>query len=162
MHLPEEILRSAEPRDNDIFQKLQHQEPIEFVSRCEGRKPKNVCKNRYKNIIPYDHSRIILETDDPESSDYINANHIEMLVNEYPEFAGLNRRYISTQGCLPNTIDDFWNMVWQQNSRIIVMITKEFERGRNKCCRYWPLNYGGERFGKYGELLVKSVQVFFF
>lgn len=53
-----------------------------------------------------------------------------MLASDYPEFSGLQRTYISTQGCLPGTVDDFWRMVWQQNSRIVVMTTKEFERGR--------------------------------
>uniref|UniRef100_A0A914RA01 protein-tyrosine-phosphatase n=1 Tax=Parascaris equorum TaxID=6256 RepID=A0A914RA01_PAREQ len=55
---------------------------------------------------------------------------LQILSKEYPEFTGLQRRYISTQGCLPNTVNDFWMMVWQQNSRIIVMTTKEVERAR--------------------------------
>lgn len=63
------------------FQKLQHQEPSQFVSRREGKKTENVNKNRYKNIIPYDHTRIVLRTDSSmEGADYINANLIEVLI----------------------------------------------------------------------------------
>ncbi|KRY80910.1 Tyrosine-protein phosphatase non-receptor type 11 [Trichinella pseudospiralis] len=59
---------------------------------------------------------------------------------EFEIFDGITRKYISTQGCLNNTIDDFWQMVWQERSRIIVMTTKEIERGKiqTKCVRYWP------------------------
>ncbi|VDL99654.1 unnamed protein product, partial [Schistocephalus solidus] len=53
-------------------------------------------------------------------------------------FFGAKPRYIATQGTLPNTVVDFWRMIWQERSAIIVMITKEVERGRNKCWRYWP------------------------
>ncbi|VDK33360.1 unnamed protein product [Taenia asiatica] len=55
-----------------------------------------------------------------------------------PSSSSSGPRYIATQGTLPNTIVDFWRMVWQEHSAIIVMITKEVERGRNKCSRYWP------------------------
>lgn len=48
------------------------------------------------------------------------------------------KKYIATQGCLPNTICDFWNMIWQENTRVIVMTTKELERGKTKCAKYWP------------------------
>lgn len=48
------------------------------------------------------------------------------------------KNYIATQGCLPNTIVDFWNMMWQENSRVIVMTTKEIERTKKKCEKYWP------------------------
>lgn len=48
------------------------------------------------------------------------------------------KTYIATQGCLPNTIADFWNMIWQENTRVIVMTTKELERGKTKCAKYWP------------------------
>lgn len=50
----------------------------------------------------------------------------------------LCKTYIATQGCLPNTIIDFWSMIWQENTRVIVMTTKELERGKTKCARYWP------------------------
>ncbi len=49
-----------------------------------------------------------------------------------------SKKYIATQGCLPNTITDFWNMIWQENTRVIVMTTKETERGKSKCAKYWP------------------------
>ncbi|KAJ6636771.1 Tyrosine-protein phosphatase corkscrew [Pseudolycoriella hygida] len=48
------------------------------------------------------------------------------------------KTYIATQGCLPTTVIDFWNMIWEQNTRVIVMTTKEFERGKSKCAKYWP------------------------
>lgn len=48
------------------------------------------------------------------------------------ESKSLYRRYISTQGPLPATFNDFWLIVWEQNSRVIVMLTKEEEM--NKVC----------------------------
>lgn len=73
-----------------------------------------------------DHTRVILNGGDPEvvGSDYINANFIS------GEVPGSEVRYIATQGCLPGTVNDFWNMVWQEKTRVIVMTTNELERGR--------------------------------
>lgn len=93
--------------------------------------PVNRPKNRFTNIVPYDHSRVkLLPTDDEEGSDYINANYIP----------GHNspREFIVTQGPLYGTRDDFWRMLWEQNSRAIVMLTRCIEKGREKCERYWP------------------------
>jgi tyrosine-protein phosphatase non-receptor type 11 len=131
-----------------------------FISCKEGRKPDNVRKNRYKNVVPYDHTRIKLKTDNSSSSDYINANLIEILSEDpkYAEFSGLSMKYISTQGCLQNTTEDFWRMVWQENSRVIVMVTKETERGRVKCCRYWPNLNEEQTFGISSAFLVKNIQ----
>ncbi|KFD57167.1 hypothetical protein M513_02052 [Trichuris suis] len=117
------------------FEQLQQQECKHLYSRKEGQRPENRPKNRYKNILPFDHTRIVLRNGSPDvpGSDYINANLIEFEI-----FNGVKRSYISTQGCLACTVDDFWEMVWQEESRIIVMATKEIERGKSKCVRYWP------------------------
>ena len=93
--------------------------------------PVNRPKNRFTNILPYDHSRVKLQpTDDEEGSDFINANFVP----------GFNspREFVVTQGPLHSTRDDFWRMCWETNSRAIVMLTRCVEKGREKCDRYWP------------------------
>ncbi|GIY72400.1 tyrosine-protein phosphatase non-receptor type 11 [Caerostris darwini] len=120
------------------FEYLQQQECKHLYSRNVGTLPENRSKNRYKNILPFDHTRVILKDVDPNvpGADYINANHItpdEDTVGDGPK-----KYYIATQGCLHNTVADFWWMAWQENTRVIVMTTKEMERGKNKCFRYWP------------------------
>ncbi|KAK3790007.1 hypothetical protein RRG08_016325 [Elysia crispata] len=106
--------------------------------------PPNRPKNRFTNILPYDHSRVkLLPTDDDEGSDYINANYM-------PGFNS-KREYIATQGPLPATRDDFWRMVWEQSSRNIVMLTRCQEKGREKSDHYWP-NDSDPKF--YGDLHV--------
>uniref|UniRef100_A0A7N6ACC7 protein-tyrosine-phosphatase n=1 Tax=Anabas testudineus TaxID=64144 RepID=A0A7N6ACC7_ANATE len=96
-----------------------------------GEREENVKKNRYKDILPFDHSRVklTLKTTN-QDTDYINANFIKGI-------GGLEA-YIATQGPLPNTVIDFWRMNWQYNV-VIVMACREFEMGRKKCERYFPL-----------------------
>uniref|UniRef100_H2Y7N1 protein-tyrosine-phosphatase n=1 Tax=Ciona savignyi TaxID=51511 RepID=H2Y7N1_CIOSA len=216
------------------FETLQQQECKHLFSRNEGLKLVNKVKNRYKNILPFDHTRVILKDADQSvpGSDYINANYIRV-TNQYTELilchlnkthhlsgqvvitaittskykhrilllyifvcffiniftpisilflillviqasnilnkitivqpdceeaSGMMKRktYISTQGCLSNTITDFWKMVYQENSRIIVMTTKEVERGRNKCVRYWPAEGEVRQFDQYSVTGVKE------
>ncbi|XP_044279316.1 tyrosine-protein phosphatase non-receptor type 12 [Varanus komodoensis] len=101
-----------------------------------GEKEENVKKNRYKDILPFDHSRVKLTLKTPpQDSDYINANFIKGVHGP--------KAYVATQGPLANTVIDFWRMIWEYNVVIIVMACREFEMGRKKCERYWPL-YGEE------------------
>lgn len=131
------------------FEHLQQQECKNLYSRKDGQRPENRAKNRYKNILPFDATRVHLKDVDPDQpfSDYINANYIK--VDDDTIFDGHNKVYIATQGCLQNTISDFWSMVWQGKTRVIVMTTKEVERGKPKCVRYWPDEGQTKEYGKY-------------
>jgi len=86
-------------------------------------------KNRYNNIWPYDHSRVKIGECNEGDCDYVNASFVQA--------KGCNKRYIATQGPLPATYEDFWKVIWEQNSQVIVMLTKEEEAGRVQCHRYW-------------------------
>ncbi|XP_016526740.1 protein tyrosine phosphatase receptor type Db isoform X17 [Poecilia formosa] len=116
-------------------------------SNLEVNKP----KNRYANVIAYDHSRVILSSiDGVPGSDYINANYID----------GYRRQnaYIATQGPLPETFGDFWRMVWEQHTANIVMMTKLEEKSRVKCDQYWPTR-GTETYGLIQVTLLDTVEL---
>lgn len=98
----------------------------------EAKKNENLNKNRYRDISPYDCTRVVLLNAD--SGDYINANYVNM---EIPPTGTVNR-YIATQGPLPTTVNDFWRMVQQESSHLVVMLTTVKEGGRAKCHQYWP------------------------
>ncbi|XP_013162119.1 PREDICTED: tyrosine-protein phosphatase non-receptor type 11-like isoform X1 [Papilio xuthus] len=194
------------------FYSLKLIEDMFVYTANEGAKMENMHKNRYRNIIPYDQTRVVLRrgSDDSHCSDYINANYIRSsrlsdisssvqssteslnsvhslilhrgsreslplvskslsddALREVRKFMKLdkikeNKRrnivkdksYIATQGCLTNTVNDFWRMIWQEDVRVIAMITNEAERGKKKCERYWPLSGQKEM---YNNLLVKSI-----
>lgn len=104
--------------------------------------PCNHPKNRYSNVLPLEKTRVILSKDGPDGSDYINASYINGQV------PGSEKAYICTQGPTKNTIDDFWRMVWEQNSSVVVMLTKEVENTTPKCSRYWPEEGHTEQYGR--------------
>ncbi|XP_060745801.1 receptor-type tyrosine-protein phosphatase O isoform X3 [Tachysurus vachellii] len=109
--------------------------------------PVNRPKNRYTNILPYDFSRVkLISMHNDEGADYINANYI-------PGYKSA-REYIATQGPLPETRNDFWKMVMQQNSHVIVMLTQCNERRRVKCDHYWPFT---DEPVSYGEITVEML-----
>ncbi|KFP54146.1 Receptor-type tyrosine-protein phosphatase epsilon, partial [Cathartes aura] len=94
-------------------------------------KEENREKNRYPNILPYDHSRVILtQIDGVPPSDYINASYID----GYKE----KNKFIAAQGPKQETVNDFWRMIWEQKSAVIVMLTNLKERKEEKCYQYWP------------------------
>ncbi|XP_048857891.1 receptor-type tyrosine-protein phosphatase-like N isoform X2 [Brienomyrus brachyistius] len=89
-------------------------------------------KNRNPEFVPYDHSRVKLKAEiNPSRADYINASTI---IEHDPRMAA----YIATQGPLPHTISDFWQMVWESGCTVIVMMTALVEDGEKQCDRYWP------------------------
>ncbi|GAB7357087.1 hypothetical protein MBLNU459_g7900t1 [Dothideomycetes sp. NU459] len=92
-------------------------------------------KNRYNNIWPFEHTRVKLENVPNHGCDYVNANYITSKRS--------NKRYIATQGPIPATFTDFWNVVWQQDIRVIVMLTAEKEGGQIKAHNYWHSNQHG-------------------
>ncbi|XP_022645902.1 uncharacterized protein LOC111243893 isoform X1 [Varroa destructor] len=104
----------------------------------------NALRNRYKDISPYDKTRVILTTDAGNTNDYINASYVIMKVPS----SGIVNRYIATQGPLQNTAIDFWQMVWEQQSTLVVMLTTLVEKGRLKCYKYWPSLYETQSFGQ--------------
>ncbi|XP_026182736.1 receptor-type tyrosine-protein phosphatase O isoform X2 [Mastacembelus armatus] len=109
--------------------------------------PVNRPKNRYTNILPYDFSRVkLISMHNDEGSDYINANYI-------PGYKHA-KEYIATQGPLPETRNDFWKMVLQQKSPIVVMLTQCNERRRVKCDHYWPFT---DEPVMYGEISVEML-----
>ncbi|XP_024143455.1 receptor-type tyrosine-protein phosphatase delta isoform X29 [Oryzias melastigma] len=116
-------------------------------SNLEVNKP----KNRYANVIAYDHSRILLSAiDGIPGSDYINANYIDGYRKQ--------NAYIATQGPLPETFGDFWRMIWEQRSAVVVMMTKLEERSRVKCDQYWPTR-GTETYGLIQVSLLDTVEL---
>ncbi|XP_026208113.1 receptor-type tyrosine-protein phosphatase delta isoform X13 [Anabas testudineus] len=116
-------------------------------SNLEVNKP----KNRYANVIAYDHSRVLLSAiDGIPGSDYINANYIDGYRKQ--------NAYIATQGALPETFGEFWRMIWEQRSAIIVMMTKLEERSRVKCDQYWPTR-GTETYGLIQVTLLDTVEL---
>ncbi|XP_057711074.1 receptor-type tyrosine-protein phosphatase S isoform X12 [Corythoichthys intestinalis] len=116
-------------------------------SNLEVNKP----KNRYANVIAYDHSRVLLSAiDGIPGSDYINANYVDGYRKQ--------NAYIATQGSLPETFGEFWRMIWEQRSAIVVMMTKLEERSRVKCDQYWPTR-ATETYGLIQVTLLDTVEL---
>ncbi|EDN11222.1 protein tyrosine phosphatase [Histoplasma capsulatum] len=101
-------------------------------------------KNRYNNIYPFDYSRVRLQGVPSGGCDYVNASFIES--------SRSNKRYIATQAPIPATFNDFWRVVWEQDIRVIVMLTAESEGPQLKCHPYWKAaDYGPLKVSVFAE-----------
>uniref|UniRef100_A0A8C7NAX2 protein-tyrosine-phosphatase n=1 Tax=Oncorhynchus kisutch TaxID=8019 RepID=A0A8C7NAX2_ONCKI len=116
-------------------------------SNLEVNKP----KNRYANVIAYDHTRVVLAPiEDILGSDYINANYIDGYRKQ--------NAYIATQGPLAETFGDFWRMVWEQRAASVVMMTRLEEKSRIKCDQYWP-SRGTETYGMTQVTILDTMEL---
>ncbi|KAL1130837.1 hypothetical protein AAG570_012078, partial [Ranatra chinensis] len=106
-------------------------------------KNKNKNLNRYRDVSPYDHSRIVLSKG---KFDYINASLVKV--------EKAHRQYILAQGPLRHTTGHFWLMVWEQNCKAVVMVTKIIEKNQEKCHQYWPI---GEKHGGEDVMVLNDV-----
>ncbi|XP_071120808.1 receptor-type tyrosine-protein phosphatase epsilon-like [Mytilus edulis] len=143
-----EYIRKNKMNDCTEFKKEFGELPLGVLALYEAaRKPENRPKNRYGNIIAYDHSRVVLTPISSEpNSDYINANYLD----------GYKRKnaYIASQGPMKVMFRDFWRMIWQKQCCKIVMLTNLMEACKTKCEQYWP----DEGSTSYGNVSVEIVQ----
>eukprot|EP00048_Salpingoeca_helianthica_P009150 m.131035 g.131035 ORF g.131035 m.131035 type:complete len:4598 (-) comp14790_c0_seq1:87-13880(-) len=142
-----ETLQEARSRSETIFAKFGNGR-LTGASFTAGMNPINKPKNRYANILPNDASRVRLREVGPaEGADYINANHISYAVGSTP------RTYIAAQAPLPHTTAEFWQMAWENQARIVVMLTTftgEDNQAKFKCARYVPEHLAESRtFGHF-------------
>ncbi|XP_062865385.1 tyrosine-protein phosphatase non-receptor type 2 isoform X2 [Trichomycterus rosablanca] len=95
--------------------------------------PENRNRNRYRDVSPFDHSRVKLANTE---NDYINASLVQ---NDEAQ-----RSYILTQGPLRNTCGHFWLMIWEQKTKAVIMLNRVIEKDSEKCAQYWPTQEEGE------------------
>ncbi|XP_061186793.1 uncharacterized protein LOC133194910 [Saccostrea echinata] len=130
----EQFIRELpEKKRNGILEKEFDDLPNGLLeSYSNALKTSNRTGNRYKGIYPYDYNRVkLVKTDADKDDDYVNASYIHGYNRE--------RTYIATQGPFnPKTLQDFWTVIWQNDSTIIVMLTSLYEGDKMKCLQYWP------------------------
>ncbi|XP_037352699.1 tyrosine-protein phosphatase non-receptor type 14 [Talpa occidentalis] len=112
--------------------------------------PENTERSRSREVVPYEENRVELAPTKENSTGYINASHIRVVVG------GAEWHYIATQGPLPHTCHDFWQMVWEQGANVIAMVTAEEESGRTKSHRYWPKLGSKHSSATYGKFKVTT------
>nr|XP_047146026.1 uncharacterized protein LOC105843980 isoform X1 [Hydra vulgaris] len=104
-------------------------------------------KNRYANIVPYDHSLVKLVPDFTiYENTYINANYIHSYFKKVS--------YIATQAPNNETIVDFWRMIFHEKPKAVIMLTNLVENDKIKSAQYWPENY--KEYGGLNVCVIKT------
>ncbi|KAK3787252.1 hypothetical protein RRG08_055974 [Elysia crispata] len=144
-----DYIRSAKQNDLDGLKKEFKLLPAGVTAPCEiAKRNENKYKNRYGNIIAYDHTRVLLDPEGEDTTDdYINANYIDGYKKQ--------RVYIAAQGPSTSTLGDIWRMAWKENSKTIIMLTNVTESGKKKCEVYWP-ETGSEQYGNITVQLLET------
>ncbi|CAD6194965.1 unnamed protein product [Caenorhabditis auriculariae] len=139
-------------RDSDFLFAQEYESLPHFaLESSASTKKENSLKNRYNDIRAFDETRVKLnKIEGDENSDYINANYVKSWTGE--------KTFIAAQAPLDTTIADFWRMVWEQESYLIIMVTNLNEKNRQKCAKYWPDDAPME----FGEILVRPVESTYF
>ncbi|XP_035208799.1 tyrosine-protein phosphatase non-receptor type 1-like isoform X2 [Stegodyphus dumicola] len=128
-----------------VFQEIRNESNNFSYIIKDAKKSENKNLNRYRDVNPFDHSRVRLQRGD---KDYINASLVSV--------PSADRSYILTQGPLPVTTGHFWLMVWEQKSKAILMLNRVIEKNAVKCHQYWPV---GSKNGGDDELSLMDVQL---
>ncbi|XP_041093064.1 uncharacterized protein LOC121305490, partial [Polyodon spathula] len=137
---PRDLVTFAPPPPQRIrSQTVKNKQCKDLTTEAGGLK-ENIKKNRYKDILPYDQTRVTLQSDQG-SSDYINASFIKGAME--------NHCYIATQGPLSHTVVDLWRMIWQYQVKVCIMACREIELGKKKCERYWADHSETSVFGDF-------------
>ncbi|KRX15076.1 Tyrosine-protein phosphatase 1 [Trichinella nelsoni] len=119
----------------EYFGQFQELQPYgEGMTFNTARERKNRFLNRYTNVLPYDHNRVILNNNHSKKNDYINASFVNVRLAD----TDICLNYIATQAPMENTVDDFWQMIWEQNVHTVVMLTDLYEGDVEKCYCYFP------------------------
>ncbi|KAF1766079.1 hypothetical protein GCK72_006035 [Caenorhabditis remanei] len=145
--LPSEFVLRHQ-HSNFLFDKEYNEIPHFPMNAVASTKKGNEFKNRYNDIRAFDETRVKLtQIRGDEHSDYINANFIKSWKEK--------KLFIAAQAPVEATIGDFWRMIWEQESLLVVMVANLTEKGREQCVKYWP----DEEMKRYGDIIVKPSTV---
>ncbi|KAH8341036.1 hypothetical protein KR067_001500 [Drosophila pandora] len=140
-----ELARFVEQR-SDVFEEFR--DVPQIIARADEVPPGCEDKNRYANVIPLPETRVVLQRQgDDDKTEYINANYVRG-PRDAPNY------YIACQAPLESTTSDFWRMIWEQQSRVIIQATDLSENGIEKCAEYLPPSATLDNHSSYGDYQV--------
>ncbi|CAD6991808.1 unnamed protein product [Ceratitis capitata] len=133
-------------RRSSIFEEFR--DVPQIIARADEVPPGCEDKNRYANVIPLPETRVVLQQlGDDDKTEYINANYVRG-PKDSPNY------YIATQAPLETTVVDFWRMIWEQESRVIIQATDLYENGIEKCAEYLPPSVTLDNHTTYGDFQI--------